>query len=157
MKSLWVLSLTGRAETMRVEADLHIIYCRISNKTVGSFTTFLLFRLPKNCIHDTRNLCSRARPSARRLYTSPKIIKKLTLRGRLQRTSAKISDFQTTPLPLSGCVRISKNTSLDVRVRIFQFLHIFIFATGAFTLGSICLSNARNCMQDTFARATHSG
>ena len=51
------------------------------------------------------------------------------LRGRLQRTSAKISDFQTTPLPLSGCVRISKTTppSPDVRVRIFQFLHILQF------------------------------
>ena len=34
------------------------------------------------------------------------------VRGRLQRTSAKISDFQTTPLPLSGCVRISKTTPL---------------------------------------------
>ena len=59
----------------------------------------------------------------------------LPVRGRLQRTSAKISDFQTTPLPLSGCVRISKTTpSPDVRVQIFhfshifQFLHIFIFA-----------------------------
>ena len=51
-----------------------------------------------------------------------------TFRGRLQRTSAKISDFQTTPLPLSGCVRISKTTppSPDVRVQIFQFLFLLI-------------------------------
>ena len=35
---------------------------------------------------------------------------KFRLRGRLQRRSAKISNFQTTPLPLSGCVRISKTT-----------------------------------------------
>ena len=51
-----------------------------------------------------------------------------SLRGRLQRTSAKISDFQTTPPPL---VRVCPNfqnhlPSPDVRVRIFQFLHIFI-------------------------------
>ena len=53
----------------------------------------------------------------------------LTLRGRLQRTSAKISDFQTTTPPL---VRVCPNfqnhpPSPDVRVRIFQFLHIFQF------------------------------
>ena len=53
------------------------------------------------------------------------------LRGRLQRTSAKISNFQTTPPP--PLVRVCPNfqnhpPSPDVRVRIFQFLHIFIFA-----------------------------
>ena len=36
------------------------------------------------------------------LYIYKKETKDLS--GRLQRTSAKISDFQTTPLPLSGCV-----------------------------------------------------
>ena len=57
------------------------------------------------------------------------------LGGRLQRTSAKISDFQTTPPPL---VRVCPNFQnhpppLPGRPRpdfshIFQFLHIFIFA-----------------------------
>ena len=48
------------------------------------------------------------------------------LRGRLQRTSAKISDFQTTPLP----VRVRQNFLNHPLVRIFQllFLHI-IFPT----------------------------
>ena len=50
-------------------------------------------------------------------------------RGRLQRTSAKISDFQTTPSPCPGVSEFPKPPpSPDVRVRIFQFLHIFIFA-----------------------------
>ena len=48
----------------------------------------------------------------------------LCIRGRLQRTSAKISDFQTT-----RCVRIPKTTtSSDVRVQIFptiMFTHYF--------------------------------
>ena len=51
-----------------------------------------------------------------------------SLRGRLQRTSAKISDFQTTrPSPCPGVSEFPKPPpSPDVRVRIFQFLHIFI-------------------------------
>ena len=55
-------------------------------------------------------------------------LRKQTIDLSLQRTSAKISDFQTTPQ--SECVRISKTTpSSDVRVRIFQvlFLHIIFF------------------------------
>ena len=36
--------------------------------------------------------------------------------------------FKPPPLPLSGCVRISKTTpSPDVRVRIFQFFNFYTF------------------------------
>ena len=65
----------------------------------------------------------------------------MRIRGRLQRTSAKISDFQTTPPPL---VRVCPNfqnhppprtsasgffnfTHFSI-LHIFKFLHIFIFA-----------------------------
>ena len=54
------------------------------------------------------------------------------LRGRLQRTSAKISYFQTTPSPCPGVSEFPKPLPLPGRPRpdfsIFQFLHIFIFA-----------------------------
>ena len=46
-----------------------------------------------------------------------------------------MSDFQTTPLPLSGFVRISKTTPLPGRPRPdFLTLHIFQFYTFLFLL-----------------------
>ena len=51
------------------------------------------------------------------------------LRGRLQKTSAKISDFQTPPHAfVRACPNFQNHpSSPDVRVRIFKFLHIFQF------------------------------
>ena len=48
------------------------------------------------------------------------------VRGRLQRTSAKISDFQTNPLSLSGCVRISKTTPPPLLPGRYTFLFLLI-------------------------------
>ena len=58
------------------------------------------------------------------IHLSPMSLVKMDSGGRLQRTSAIISDFKPPPLPVQVRLNFSNHTSPDVRVRTFQLLFL---------------------------------